>query len=297
MLKITGGGTEACSAEGGRISPISPTACIYFVLSGRGICDNHRLTAGDGFFVPQNSFIQYEPDDDEPWVCAHFTLEGEDTEGLITEKDERDGSENRAEIFSLSDPSVTEMIKSLCPKGTYVSYGDMFDEAVAKILLCLPTQKKRDVSSPRSGKAHVDAAVKYINENYFNDIKVEQIASELGIDRKYLRNLFTQHMGMSTMDYIMTTRMNRAKELLADSDISVSLVARSVGYKDVLCFSKAFRNYTGMSPTDFRTGEPPQDRKATPAREAKKQTPKEEKKEAEQPAPKKKRDQMPVFYL
>ena len=81
---------------------------------------------------------------------------------------------------------------------------------------------------------------------------MEGIAAELGIDRKYLRNLFAEHMGMSTMDYLMKTRMDRAMELLTSSDASVSIIASSVGSKDVLCFSKAFKNFVGVSPTEYR---------------------------------------------
>jgi AraC family transcriptional regulator of arabinose operon len=286
MLTITGGGIVVCTANDSEKKLISPNACIYFILSGQGKCDNHSLSANNGFFVHADGFIQHVQDDSDPWTYAWFSLGGEDTEGVLKNVN----GEKSAEIFSLSDTRVLDIIKALCPQGEYVSLGESFDQAAARLLLSLPSCKERAVFSPRSGKAHVDEAVKYINENYSSDIKVEQIASELGIDRKYLRNLFAQHMGMSTMDYLMNTRMDRAKELLTSGDISVSLVASSVGYKDVLCFSKAFKKFTGVSPTEYRSTS-----KELPA----KRKTEEVKQEKPQPsaAPKKKKEQMPVFYL
>ena len=284
MLKITGGGIVSCAANDSKKKLISPYACVYFVLSGEGFCDNRSLTVGDGFIVNENGYIEHVQSSDTPWTYAWFSLGGEDTEGLLKGASGDDASQ----IFSLSSTDTLNIIRALCPAGEYVSLGEDFDHAAARLVISLPTSKERAVFSPRSGKAHVDAAIKYINDNYGSDIKVEQIAAELGIDRKYLRNLFAEHMGMSTMDYLMKTRMNRAMELLTSSDASVSIIANSVGYKDVLCFSKAFKNYTGVSPTEYR---------GAPKRPAPKRQ--EIKKEEAQPTvtQKKKKDQMPVFYL
>ena len=53
----------------------------------------------------------------------------------------------------------------------------------------------------------------------------------------------------------MKVRIERARELLALPELSVSSVALAVGYSDVLCFSKAFKKAVGVSPTEFREGQ------------------------------------------
>ena len=50
----------------------------------------------------------------------------------------------------------------------------------------------------------------------------------------------------------MNTRMTHAKRLLEDESMTVGAVAGAVGYTDVLCFSKAFKNFTGQSPSEYR---------------------------------------------
>ena len=103
-----------------------------------------------------------------------------------------------------------------------------------------------------SGNKYVDMAKRYICENYHKQIKVEDIAGEIGVDRKYLRNLFFKYFSVSTKDYITEVRMEKAKELLCDKSLAVSEIALAVGYSDALGFSKIFKKHTGVSPSEYR---------------------------------------------
>ena len=103
-----------------------------------------------------------------------------------------------------------------------------------------------------SGNKHVDMAKRYIDRNYASPIKVEDIAEEIGVDRKYLRNLFFKYFSVSTKDYITGVRMEKAKELLADKSLAVNEIALAVGYSDALGFSKIFKKHTGVSPSEYR---------------------------------------------
>lgn len=255
MLKIISGGIVKCHADTKKVKNISSGNYIYFVLDGKGSCGKSKIGKGDGFMVKKDGFIDYSSSSDAPLTYAYFALE---TDELVFEENS---------LFSVTDESsALRIITSLFNGNEYVSLGQEFDESAARLLFSLIKLSKNASERPRSGKQHVDAAIKYINDNYNREIRVEKIAEELGVDRKYLRNLFSEHLCMSTMDYIMSTRMQRAKELLESSDSSISLVASSVGYRDVLCFSKAFKAHTGMSPTEYR-----EERKTEAAKRARKQ--------------------------
>ncbi len=230
----------------GKTETVTQYAQIYFVISGTCRFGGDDVYQGNGFFSPAGGYVRMEASEQSEAVLALFSFDGEDTEELL------DGFEKEC-VLSFNDaPRVNALIKALCPSDTYESLGQEADRALAKLLFSVSVRSVTSLYAPRSGKAHVDAAVKYIEDNYASDIKVEQIAQRLCVDRKYLRNLFTEHLGMSTMDYIMKTRMTRAKELLSDPSLSVTLVASSVGYRDALCFSKAFKRYVGISPSEFR---------------------------------------------
>ena len=60
-------------------------------------------------------------------------------------------------------------------------------------------------------------------------------------------------MGMSLRQYLVTVRLERAKELLADNRLSITAVAHDVGFGDLPRFDKLFRRYTGLTPSAFRT--------------------------------------------
>ena len=246
MLKILNGERISLSANTVLSGSITQYTVIYFVTSGVCRFGGDATTTGEGFFAPAGGYVPLVHSQEECGATLlRFLIDGEDNEELMSRFETEC-------VFRLGAPSATEIVQALFTNDTYTSLGASADEAVAKLLLSLPVVTEASLSTPRSGKGHVDAAVKYIKENYASEIKVEQIAERLCVDRKYLRNLFSEHLGMSTMDFLMQTRMTRAQELLADEKLSVTLIASSVGYRDVLCFSKAFKRYAGKSPSEFR---------------------------------------------
>ena len=249
MAYVISGGIIKCEEGARKTRYVSPNNYIFFVLSGKGNCGRQKIQKGSGFFVRKNAYVDYAPADDTPLTLAYFSINEMAEDHALMNGD----SENARSFIVIDDEFALNIVNTLLPAGEYKSLSESFDIASAELLLSLVSVSKNATIKPRSGKQYVDAAMKIIDDNYNRDIKVENIADELGIDRKYLRNLFAQHLGMSTMDYIMKMRMDRAKELLSTSDISVTLIANSVGYNDVLAFSKAFKRISGCSPTEFRT--------------------------------------------
>jgi AraC family transcriptional regulator of arabinose operon len=248
MAYVISGGIIKCEEGARKTRYVSPNNYIFFVLSGKGHCGKQRIQKGAGFFVRKNAYVDYTPSADAALTLAYFSIgQMDDSHALMS------GDSDSARSFIVIDEEFAlKIVSSLLPAGEYKSLGESFDAAAAELLLSLVSVSKNATVKPRSGKQYVDAAIKIIDDNYNRELKVENIAEELCIDRKYLRNLFSQHLGMSTMDYIMKVRMDRARDLLSNSDVSVTLVANSVGYGDVLAFSKAFKRACGCSPTEFR---------------------------------------------
>ena len=94
--------------------------------------------------------------------------------------------------------------------------------------------------------------IQYISQKYSEPIRIGEIAKHCGLDRSYLSKLFKNATDMTPQEYLLSFRMNKAKELLKDSSISVQNVAYSVGYNDPLSFSKFFKRETGLSPSEYR---------------------------------------------
>lgn len=103
-----------------------------------------------------------------------------------------------------------------------------------------------------SGATYVKYAMDYIYENIDKRLRITELANEIGVNRSYLTNMFKSVTGYSPKQLITNLRMEKAQDLLFNSDLSVSSVAEQVGYPDVLAFSKIFKQHFKVSPTKYR---------------------------------------------
>ena len=95
-------------------------------------------------------------------------------------------------------------------------------------------------------------AVQYIAEHYFlPGITNDTLAKLCGISTVYFRKCFEVVYGLSPIRYLHEFRMQKSKDLLSSDYGSIGQVAESVGYNSVYHFSKMFRLYTGMSPSQY----------------------------------------------
>lgn len=99
---------------------------------------------------------------------------------------------------------------------------------------------------------YVDAACAYISKNFRTLRHMEEVADHVGISYHYLRHTFKEKMGMRLVDYVMTMRVDRAKELLIHSALPLKSIARLSGFENERYFSTCFRKMTGCTPGHLR---------------------------------------------
>ena len=92
----------------------------------------------------------------------------------------------------------------------------------------------------------------FMHQNYSASIGVEDSAKHVGVSRSHLYRAFQTEFGCSPGEYLTKYRIQRARQLLLYSDLSINAVAASVGYEDPLYFSRVFRRETGQSPSGYR---------------------------------------------
>ncbi|MDI4650018.1 response regulator [Cohnella hashimotonis] len=93
---------------------------------------------------------------------------------------------------------------------------------------------------------------RYIEQHYFEDIKISMFTERYFLSREYLMKLFKQHYGFGIHEYVQKVRMDRAKALLDRPELKIQEISEMLGFKDKNYFSKAFRNYVGLSPSEYR---------------------------------------------
>jgi two-component system response regulator YesN len=103
-------------------------------------------------------------------------------------------------------------------------------------------------------KKIVLAIKEYINKNYCDsNISLNLIADEFCKSSVYISKLFKNETGENFIDYLTRLRMEKAKELLANSlNLKAFEIAQNIGYTDISHFNKLFKKYTGFSPIEYR---------------------------------------------
>lgn len=92
----------------------------------------------------------------------------------------------------------------------------------------------------------------HIQQNFMNSISLEEVSNLVGFNPTYFSSLFKRVSGSNFVDYLSEVRMNNAKELLRETNLSIATICEKVGYSDLKHFTKSFKKYTGLKPNEFR---------------------------------------------
>ena len=94
--------------------------------------------------------------------------------------------------------------------------------------------------------------VEYITENYGEKIYIETLADMVALSPDYFTKMFKDSIGKTPIDYINGLRVNRAMQLLATTDLSMSDIAEAIGFCNANYFHKIFKQYIDTSPLAYR---------------------------------------------
>ena len=118
------------------------------------------------------------------------------------------------------------------------------------------TRSAAQLYTPKHSKLrdfYIKESLTFIEQNFQNDISVEDIASVCGLNRSYFGKIFKDAVGKSPQEFLLNYRMIKATELLKLTSLSVSDIGNAVGYPNPLHFSRAFKNVYGVSPRTWRS--------------------------------------------
>jgi AraC-like DNA-binding protein len=98
----------------------------------------------------------------------------------------------------------------------------------------------------------INNALKYIAKNYKNDLDIDTICDEVSFSKYYFCKIFKEHMGITIHQYVNEFRVEKSKDLLTYSKLSINAIATAVGFKNTLTFSRSFERSMHMTPTEYR---------------------------------------------
>jgi AraC-like DNA-binding protein/mannose-6-phosphate isomerase-like protein (cupin superfamily) len=126
-------------------------------------------------------------------------------------------------------------------------------ELISSYLRAVFLQVRQHFTGPgREASSIVERCLGYIHENYDQDFGIDDLAATVAVSPSYLFRLFKKKMQLTPMHYRNVVRIDKAKLLLADGDLTVDAVAERVGFADSKYFARVFRDLVGMSPSAYR---------------------------------------------
>jgi two-component system, response regulator YesN len=109
----------------------------------------------------------------------------------------------------------------------------------------------RDLSVPMS--IPIQKAMGLIQQRYWDQISLSALARQVGMSKYRLSHRFREVLGVTFRAYLRRVRLERAKMLLTANHVSITEVAQDVGFGDLPHFDKAFKRYTGFTPSAYRS--------------------------------------------
>lgn len=212
--------------------------------------ERHIIEPYTAFFLPAGYPHEYYPNEDI-WDI-HWVVPA----GFAAEATLLYFGLDRPRIFPLKDIGILER----CFRRMHEALiGDrLFGNCrAAGFLYDFLIELHRIISaSDTEGTTHsaVIRAIDYINDSYASEITMDMLCEAAGVSKQHLCRLFRSALGSRPMEYVAKRRIQAAKELLSNTDRSVEQISEEIGFCTGSYFSKLFRRYEGMTPSQFRRG-------------------------------------------
>lgn len=253
-LSLYSAGYEECTSGYSYGPKIRSYHLIHFVLYGKGELhiNEHifQLSAGDAFLIPAGKVSYYEASKADPWCYAWISFLGINSQMYLYQL--MTSSDDVYIIHGLDTVKYKERIFDIIAlQGASTSSYFQANGVLFQIMAMLFD----DIGFQESnwGKISVIDEIKYyLDINYAEKIKLRDIANSFGIHPNYLTRIFHETYGISPKQYIMDLKLKKARRLLTTTELSVSVIASSLGFDDQLAFSKVFKKESSVSPTEYR---------------------------------------------
>lgn len=249
-LRIYYCGREQC-APGHFWGPaIRPHYLLHVILQGKGDFhyqgETYPLSAGDAFLIKPMQTHYYQADQTDPWEYAWIGFDGSCVEEMLA-----------ATIFGSSP--VFHSASDICCQPAIRMNTLFFSQeknmlelvsAFLHLLACMaPSESEQQ--NPHN-EQYYQMALDYIENNYSYNLKIQDIADYIGVDRTYLYKIFMREAQTSPKQYLLQYRIRAAARLLQTKDYTVTEIAYSCGFRDSAAFCYHFRQQVGITPRQYR---------------------------------------------
>lgn len=231
---------------------------LHHVRSGSGIYEvdgrKYRIEAGDTFLSRPGNTIFYQADTHTPWSYCWIGFHGSECADLLLHTD----------FSSSKDVIHTDFGDQLtnCLLGIYEQRGSTLADTLQmtsglyQLMACMIQHSKNQLFGATSQELSVHNIAEYISSHIssggpLKELSIKNLAKYANMSQSSLYRAFMSQLGISPIQYITEQRMKRACALLRSTDMSVLSIAYSVGFSNGQYFSRCFKNFMGISPSEY----------------------------------------------
>ena len=218
------------------------TYILHYVLEGEGFFNAHTVKSGEGFLISPKQLYEYHSSSTSPWKYFWVTFNG----NVVSSICRKYIKNNKDNIFQFD---FKPKLLNLCDSIFSVS-GPLSETKALSFFFKLLSYHENE--NNLTGNHYVEEAKKFMNINFYRNISITEVADAIRINDRYLYNLFIKYENISPKKYLRDIRLNRAKYMLENTNFSITEIAVSTGFQDVLYFSRFFSKSIGISPTLYR---------------------------------------------
>ena len=143
---------------------------------------------------------------------------------------------------------MKEVIEEIYQAGNFTAVCEITERCIQEF--------EKSCSQHKDGsRGDVEQVKQYITCHVDEDLGIDRLAARVYLSQGYLSYIFKKETGMNLSRYIRQCRMERAKELLKETNMKIVQICEKVGFSNVSYFCQSFREYCGVSPERYRKGE------------------------------------------
>lgn len=213
---------------------------IYFKSGGGQLMINssiYKFTAGMYAVIPPNEIYQNIVTDETEEMICEFMAE-EDTNALQS-----------GIYYDIGSSVIKQFEKILHEYRSRENYKKEFlDLFCAELYYLILRNFKKSLKNTTT----IQDIIQYINDYFYDDIKIEDLAKKAGYTCRHFRSLFTEKTGLPPSKYLLKMRVDCSKRLLMTTSQSIIEISQTCGFSSASQFAMLFRRCTRMTPSDFR---------------------------------------------
>ena len=231
---------------------------LIYCLNGAGVARingrTHRVQGNGLLWVSCWHPHHYHADPDQPWELYWTRIEGPGLDAL-------------SNLLRIRDLPVFENLQGEAVESAFAQIFSAHDnpgpavpsqlhDAIATLISLLYANRFQDGSQdtdpiPQS----LERPLIHMRQHYSDTLRLHDLAALAGMSVSHFIRTFKRAMGTSPIDWLRRERITQAKRRLIDSEEPVKEIARQCGYRDPYFFSKDFKKFAGVPPSDYRRQE------------------------------------------